>query len=570
MAGFNLSNCVGRGGAAAQLAVAAAFTVAWLVPNSTESAVANGDTRTISLSSQHTNESGSFTFMVNGVYDQATLDKLNYFCRDWRLNEPTKMDPHLFDVIWEVYRESGSTQPIDVLSAYRSPQTNAMLRRRSRQVAEHSQHMQGKAMDAHFVDVGTGRIRDIAMRMQAGGVGFYPTGMTPWVHIDSGSVRYWPRMSRDALTRLFPDGKTVFIPADGQPMPGYEQARAEIEARGGNVQVASGGGIGGLFSWLFGGGADDAEESGGQEATTTMATTGNARGGRSGGPQPQVEVADVGPEAITRAKRDLPTGPAYASAPEPAPAAKPQAPDSGPEAVAKAKRNLPTGPAFASAAEPAPAPPVKPQAVAELEQPNVASDASPDEPRGNAGPKIIAPLPPRRPADLAALAFADAPLPPVRPADLILASGKDQTGGAGGAFLPPSNKGFGPAAQHGLLPQVITAGVDPAPTGALALAEGLSLPTTYDDSELLARAAGLTAPLPPMPIANVGAAAAAPDKTAVAPDQAAAPQAHGWVVRTAALAAEDLSQLFGRLPFAVFKTATPAHPSPGELGDAQQ
>ena len=272
MAGLNLSKCAGRGGAAAQLAVAAAFTAAWLVPSSTESAVANGDTRTILLSDQHTNESGSFTFMVNGLYDQAVLDKLNWFCRDWRLNEPTKMDPHLFDIIWEVYRELGSTQPIDVLSGYRSPQTNAMLRRRSRQVAEHSQHMQGKAVDAHFLDVSTGRIRDIAMRMQAGGVGFYPTGNTPWVHIDSGSVRYWPKMSRDALTRLFPDGKTVFIPADGQPMPGYELARAEIEARGGNVQVARGGGIGGIFSWLFGGGADDAEEIG-------RAGSDNQRGG---------------------------------------------------------------------------------------------------------------------------------------------------------------------------------------------------------------------------------------------------------------------------------------------------
>jgi uncharacterized protein YcbK (DUF882 family) len=558
--GFNVSNCAGRGGAAAQLAVAAAFTVAWLVPNSTESAVANGDTRTIILSSQHTNESGTFTFMVNGLYDQAALDKLNWFCRDWRLNEQTKMDPHLFDVIWEVYRESGSTQPIDVLSGYRSPQTNAMLRRRSRQVAEHSQHMQGKAIDAHFLDVGTGRIRDIAMRMQAGGVGFYPTGNTPWVHIDSGSVRYWPRMSRDALTRLFPDGKTVFIPADGQPMPGYEQARAEIEARGGEVQVAHGGGIGGLFSWLFGGGgADDAEESGGQEATTTMATTGNARGGRSGAPQaqePPVEVADVGPEAVAKAKRHLPTGPAYASAPEPAPAANPQAPDSGPEAVAKAKRNLPTGPAFASAAEPAPAPPVKPQAVAALEQPNVASDASPEEPPpSSAGPKLFAPLPPRRPADLdVSVALAEAPMPPVRPADLILVSAADQTGGA---FQPPSNKGFGPAAQRGLLPQVITFGVDRKPTGALALAEGLSLPTHDDDSELLARAAELTAPLPPMPIANLGAAVAASDKSAT-PDTAAAPQAHGWVVRTAALAAEDLAQLFGRLPLVGSKTATPA------------
>ncbi len=543
MAGFNLSKCAGRGGAAAQLAVAAAFTAAWLVPNSTESAVANGDTRTIILSDQHTNETASFTFMVNGVYDQAALDKLNWFCRDWRLNEPTKMDPHLFDIIWEVYRKSGSTQPLDVLSGYRSPQTNAMLRRRSRQVAEHSMHMQGKAIDAHFVDVGTGRIRDIAMRMQAGGVGFYPSGMTPWVHIDSGSVRYWPRMSRDALTRLFPDGKTVFIPADGHPMPGYEQARAEIEARGGEVQVARGGGIGGLFSWLFGGGgADDAEESGGQEATTTMATTGNARGGRSGGSQTQVAFADAGPEAVAKAKRDLPTGAAYASAPEPAPAVKPQAPDSGSEAVAKAKRNLPTGPAYASA-DSAPTPPGKPQVVAALDQPDVASDASADEPLSAAGPKILAPLPPRRPVDLAAFAFADAPMPPARPADLILASKSDQ---GGAAFAPPSNKGFNAAGA--LLPQVITAGVDRTPTGALALAEALSAPK-YDDSTLLARAAELTAPLPPMPIPSAVATASAPDKIA------APTQAHGWVVRTAALAAEDLAQLFG----GVFKSSAPAH-----------
>ena len=284
--------------------------------------------------------------------------------------------------------------------------------------------------------------------------------------------------------------------------------------------------------------------SGGQEATTTVATSGNARGGRSGGPQaqePPVEVADVGPEAVAKAKRHLPTGAAYASAPEPAPAAKPQAPDSGPEAVATAKRNLPTGPTYASAPEPAPTPPVKPQAVAELEQPNVASDASPDEPRSGAGPKLIAPLPPRKPADLAALAFADAPMPPTRPADLILASRTDQ---GGGAFIPLSNKALGPAAQRGLLPQIITAGVDRAPTGALALAEGLSLPS-YDDTELLARAAALTAALPPMPIANVGVGTVASNATTPTADATVPPQQHGWVARTAASAAEDIAQLFG-------------------------
>ena len=282
-----------------------------LSPSSTESAVANGDTRTIVLSSNHTNESGSFTYMVDGAYDQATLDKLNWFLRDWRLNEPTKMDPKLFDIVWEVYRESGSKLPIDVLSGYRSPQTNAMLRRRSREVAKYSQHMEGKAMDAHFQDVDTATIRDIAMRMEAGGVGFYPSAYTPWVHVDSGDVRYWPRMNRDALARLFPDGKTVFIPSDGQPMAGYDQARAEIEARGGEVQVARADNAssgGGLLSWLVGakaGGADDEEEGSGVVAAPT------ARGGRA--PLPNPAAAQVASADAPRA------APASAAAPQPTP-----------------------------------------------------------------------------------------------------------------------------------------------------------------------------------------------------------------------------------------------------------
>jgi uncharacterized protein YcbK (DUF882 family) len=528
------------------MAAAAVLSAALLAPNSTESAVANGDTRTIALSNDHTNESGSFTYMVNGIYDSAVLEKLNWFCRDWRLNEPTEMDPHLFDIVWEVYRESGSTQPIDVLSGYRAPQTNAMLRRRSRQVAEHSAHMEGKAIDAHFVDVGTARIRDIAMRMQAGGVGFYPSGAQPWVHIDSGPIRYWPRMSRDALARLFPDGKTVFIPADGQPMPGYDQARAEIEARGGEVQTAGGGG---LFAWLFGargGGADDAEEEGGGEAT------GVARGGR-GGAGAGIEIADAGPDAMATAKRNLPTGPAYAGPVEPAPApsAQPHVLDAGPDAVAKAKRNLPLGPTYASAVEPTP--PVKPQAVASLQQADAASDASP-----TIGPKFLAPLPPRRPTDLdVAVALAGAPMPPARPGNLVLTSAQGL--GADASWPAPSNKGPGLAgavAQHGSLPPVITYGIDGAPIGALALVEG-SPAQKYNDDALLARAAELTAPLPPMPIPNVGAASAG------APDKAAS----GGPVQSAAMAAEDLARMFGGLPsFEAFKTTAPAV---GDLRGAQ-
>src|SRR5579863_7164932 len=284
--------------------------------SSTESAIANGETRTISLSNGHTNEAGSFTYMVNGTYDSAVLDKLNWFMRDRRHDEKTTMDPKLFDLIWEVYRESGSSQPIDVLSGYRSPETNAMLRRRSRQVAEHSQHMLGKAMDAHFLDVPTSKIRDIAMRLQAGGVGFYPTGNTPWVHIDSGSVRYWPRMSHDQIARLFPDGKTVFIPSDGVPLPGYQQAAADIQARGGAVFAADAvsGGSKNLLAMLFGGGEDDEEENG--QAPRRGGVGGRGATSAQSFFTAQNQSASPQPDLLAVAKRDSARGDASLRSPD--------------------------------------------------------------------------------------------------------------------------------------------------------------------------------------------------------------------------------------------------------------
>ena len=79
-----------------------------LTPSITETAVANGDTRTISLIHAHTRETITATFRSNGSYDSAVLEKLNWFLRDWRRDEPIKMDPRLFDLVWEAYRESGS------------------------------------------------------------------------------------------------------------------------------------------------------------------------------------------------------------------------------------------------------------------------------------------------------------------------------------------------------------------------------------------------------------------------------------------------------------------------------
>jgi uncharacterized protein YcbK (DUF882 family) len=212
---------------------------------------ANGDTRTLSLFHTHTKESATITFWRDGGYDSAGLRQLNWLLRDWRVDEPAKMDSQLFNILWEVYREAGSREPIHIISAYRSPPTNAMLRHRSKGVSEHSQHMLGKAMDIRLPDVDTARLRAIAMRMQYGGVGFYPS--SAFVHVDTGSVRAWPRMSEDQLARLFPDGKTVHLPSNGKPLARYEEAKAEILTR--NRVLASAGSAGtslaGLFSSLF-------------------------------------------------------------------------------------------------------------------------------------------------------------------------------------------------------------------------------------------------------------------------------------------------------------------------------
>jgi uncharacterized protein YcbK (DUF882 family) len=247
------------------LGVAAAAVASFAGIRTTQDAIANGDTRTLSFLHTHTNETATITFRRNGRYDSEALNQLNWLLRDWRLDKATKMEPRLFDIVWETYREAGAREPVHILSAYRSPETNAMLRRRSRGVSEHSQHMLGKAMDFRLPDIDMARVRAIAMRLQHGGVGYYPG--SNFVHLDAGSVRAWPRMTYDQLARLFPDGKTVHLPATGKPFARYEEARAEILARGGAVSGYAGtddGESGGprrsLWATLFGGRDDEDTE----------------------------------------------------------------------------------------------------------------------------------------------------------------------------------------------------------------------------------------------------------------------------------------------------------------------
>ncbi len=269
-------------------------------------AQASAETRSLKLYYIHTKEKAVITFKRNGKYDQKGLQELNRFLRDWRRNQPTKMDPRLFDLVWEVYRRSGATDYINVVSAFRSPETNGMLRSRTKGVAKHSQHTLGKAMDFFIPGVKLARLREIGMQMQIGGVGFYPTSGSPFVHMDVGNVRAWPRMSRQELVRIFPNGNTIHLPADGKPLPGYDQALADYKKRvsSSSIQVASTAGSGPaasssggkrktLLAALFGGGDEDEDS---EEIATPAAPA-----GRSPAPAAVAEEAEEAPVAVASA-----------------------------------------------------------------------------------------------------------------------------------------------------------------------------------------------------------------------------------------------------------------------------
>jgi len=252
----------------ARLLVAAVMSVTVLLPQMTVTASAANE-RSLYLYYTHTQETSRIVFKRNGQYVQSGLNELNQFLRDWRRNEPAKMDPRLFDLIWEVYQEVGASQPINIVSAYRSPATNAMLRQSSSGVAENSQHMRGNAMDFFIPGISLSKLRAVAMSKQVGGVGFYPTSGSPFVHLDTGSVRAWPRMTEAQLREIFPDGRTMHLPTNGKPLSqqGYQMAQAEwqrchsVPCGSTTTRVAQGetGGSGRTLMDIFTGGGNNSQ-----------------------------------------------------------------------------------------------------------------------------------------------------------------------------------------------------------------------------------------------------------------------------------------------------------------------
>lgn len=398
-----LSLCKFSRGPVAGLALAAlaggAITV--LTPQSTQTAVANGGTRTLSFYHAHRKDRITVTFRRNGRYVRSALKQLNYYMRDWRNDEQVRMDPRLFDTVWEVYRSAGAKGPITVLSSYRSPKTNSMLRRRSRRVAKNSQHMYGRALDLRMSGVNMHRVREIAMKLQRGGVGWYRSG---FVHLDVGSVRAWPRMSYRQLARLFPNGRTVHISSDGRTLPGYNEARAIIARNGRFVPTLEQTRSRSFLARLFGFGGDENEEQ--------VALTGGPAG------EPASAAAFFRRDAAIRAGRR--PEPVRTAARAPARKPEPKKPEPKPAEVAKPK---PAPTRVANVPVPAARPDgLTPKPEVEAEKPREAQVAN-------------VPVPPRRPSDqqIAALiqdAVPDIPVPPQRPDNLIVVaeSGKDGSG----------------------------------------------------------------------------------------------------------------------------------------------
>ena len=145
--------------------------------------------RALSFYHTHTGERLTVTYWENGRYLTGALEQINHFLRDFRTGDARIMDPELMDILHTVYLETGSHGHFEIISAFRSPKTNEMLRSKSNGVARRSQHLLGKAIDVRLTDVPTSRLRRVAYDLGLGGVGYYEK--SDFVHLDTGRFRTW-------------------------------------------------------------------------------------------------------------------------------------------------------------------------------------------------------------------------------------------------------------------------------------------------------------------------------------------------------------------------------------------
>jgi len=145
--------------------------------------------RRLSFINLHTDESLHSCYWANGEYSSDSLADINNILRDHRAEEVYEIDSGLIDLLHQLHEATGSKEPFHIISGYRSPQTNEKLRKKSNGVAKRSLHMQGKAIDVRLPDIELTVLRDTAISLQAGGVGYYPK--SNFIHLDVGKPRNW-------------------------------------------------------------------------------------------------------------------------------------------------------------------------------------------------------------------------------------------------------------------------------------------------------------------------------------------------------------------------------------------
>lgn len=145
--------------------------------------------RLLSFVQTHTHERITAPYFANGDYLPEGLARLSSFLRDHRTGDEHLIDPVLFDILNDLRLATGTSAPFQVISAYRSPRTNAMLRGNGHGVAKGSLHVEGRAIDVRLSDVRTSVLRDAALELERGGVGYYRD--SDFVHVDTGRVRRW-------------------------------------------------------------------------------------------------------------------------------------------------------------------------------------------------------------------------------------------------------------------------------------------------------------------------------------------------------------------------------------------
>jgi uncharacterized protein YcbK (DUF882 family) len=177
------------------LGYSALATAAALAPGRASAATAPAPRRAervLSFLHTHTGERLKVAYCCDGVYQPEALSQLNHLLRDFRVNEEAAIDPKLFDLLSELGGTLDTDQPFHIISGYRSPRTNQMLRERGGAhtgVASSSLHMVGKAIDIRIPGVKLDHLRGAAASLKLGGVGFYPS--SNFVHVDTGRVRFW-------------------------------------------------------------------------------------------------------------------------------------------------------------------------------------------------------------------------------------------------------------------------------------------------------------------------------------------------------------------------------------------